>query len=73
MSSPEDRAHYSFVLARMYANAGNLDRALIYLRKAIEDGYKDIDAVYKDQEFATLRQDPRFTELMNSKPQALPQ
>jgi tetratricopeptide (TPR) repeat protein len=73
MSSPEDRAHYSFVLARMYAKTGNLDRALIYLRKAMEDGYKDINAVYKDQEFATLRQDPRFAELMNSKPQALPQ
>lgn len=73
MSSPEDRAHYSFVLARMYAQNGNLDRALLYLRKAMEDGYKDIDAVYKDQEFAALRKDPRFTELMNSKPQALPQ
>jgi tetratricopeptide (TPR) repeat protein len=73
MSSPEDRAHYSFVIARMYAASGNLDRALVYLRKAMEDGYKDIDAVYKDQEFATLRNDPRFTELMNSKVQAIPQ
>jgi tetratricopeptide (TPR) repeat protein len=73
MSSPEDRAHYSFVVARMYAKAGNLDRALTYLRKAMEDGYKDIDAVYQDQEFAALRKDPRFTELMNSKPQAIPQ
>ena len=73
MSSPEDRAHYSFVLARMYAKAGNLDRALEYLRKAMEDGYKDIDSVYKDQEFAALRKDPRFAELMASKPPAIPQ
>ena len=73
MSSPEDRAHYSFVLARIYAKSGNLDRALLYLRKAMEDGYRDIDAVYKDQEFAELRKDPRFTELMNSKLQAIPQ
>lgn len=73
MSSPEDRAHYSFVLARMYANAGNFDRALLYLRKALEDGYKDIGQVYKDQEFASLRKDPRFAELMNSKPAAIPQ
>ena len=55
MSSPEDRAYYSFVLARMYAKAGDLDRSLQYLRKAMEDGYKEIDAVYKDQEFATLQ------------------
>lgn len=73
MSSPEDRAHYSFVLARIYAKSGNLDRALLYLRKAMEDGYKDIDSVYKDQEFAALRKDPRFTELMNRRLQAIPQ
>ncbi len=73
MSSPEDRAHYSFVLARMYAKSGNLDRALQYLRKAIEDGYKDVDSVYKDQEFTSLRKDPRFTALMSNKPTVIPQ
>jgi tetratricopeptide (TPR) repeat protein len=73
MSSPQDRAYYSFVLARMYAKSGRLDRALEYLRKAMEDGYQGIDAVYKDQEFAALRKDPRFSELMASKPPAIPQ
>jgi tetratricopeptide (TPR) repeat protein len=72
MSSPEDRAFYSFVLARIYANAGDLDRSLEYLRKAMEDGYKEIDSVYKDQEFAMLRKDPRFAELMSSKPVVIP-
>ncbi len=73
MSSPEDRAHYSFVLARMYAKSGNLDRALEYLRKAIEDGYNDVDSVYKDQEFTSLRKDPRFIALMSNKPVVIPQ
>lgn len=73
MSSPEDRAYYSFVLARMYAKSGYIDRALLYLRKALEDGYKDFDTVYKDQGFATLRKDPRFAELMNSRPAVIPQ
>jgi tetratricopeptide (TPR) repeat protein len=73
MSSPEDRAYYSFVLARIYAKGGDLDRALAYLRKAMEDGYKEIDSVYKDQEFAMLRKDPRFAELMTSKPAVIPQ
>ena len=72
MSSPEDRAFYSFVLARIYANAGDLDHSLEYLRKAMEDGYKEIDSVYKDQEFALLRKDPRFAELMSSKPVVIP-
>jgi len=72
MSSPEDRAYYSFVLARIYAKAGDLDHSLEYLRRAMEDGYKEIDSVYKDQEFAMLRKDPRFAELMSSKPVAIP-
>ncbi len=69
----EDRARYDYELARVYARTGNLDRALHYLRKALEDGYTGMDSVYKEQEFADLRKDPRFTELMNAKPPALPQ
>jgi hypothetical protein len=34
------------------------------LRKAKEDGYRDLKNVYKDVEFAELRKNPRFTELM---------
>ncbi len=73
MSSPEDRARFSYVLAKLYAQAGDLDKSLLYLRKAMEDGYADIDKVYSDSEFATLRKDQRFTELMAAKPAALPQ
>jgi len=50
---------------------GFSDRSLEYLRKAMEDGYKDMKNVYKDAEFAELRKDKRFTELMASKPVAL--
>ena len=73
MSSPEDRAHYSYVLAGMYAKAGMLDQALLYLRHAMEDGYKNIDDVYKDNEFAGLRKDPRFNDLMTQRPPSIPQ
>ncbi len=73
MSSPEDRAHYSYVLARMYAKAGMMDQALLYLRHAMEDGYKGIDDVYKENEFTELRKDPRFSELMSQRPQAIAQ
>jgi hypothetical protein len=73
LPSPEDRAHYDYVLAKLYAKMGENDRSLHYLKKAMEDGYKDIRDVYKDNEFAALRKDPRFAELMASKPTAIPE
>ncbi len=73
MSSAEDRAKFSYIIARMYASRGNAERSLLYLKKAMEDGYAQIDSVYKDVEFAALRKDPRFTELMTTrKPTAIP-
>lgn len=73
LGAPQDRAHYSFVLAKLYAQTGDFDRALHYLRKAIEDGYPGVRDVYKDQQFAALRKDPRFAELMTSMPQQIQQ
>lgn len=73
LSSPADRAHFFYVLARMYARTGDFSRSLECLRKSMEEGYKEIGDVYKDQEFAALRKDPRFNQLMSSKPVAIPQ
>ena len=67
-TSPEDRAAFSFMVAKMYAQAGDVDHSLEYLRKAMEEGYKNIKNVYTDSEFASLREDKRFAELMAQKP-----
>ena len=67
LPSPEDRAHYDYTVAKLYAKAGLSDRSLEYLRKAMEEGYKDFKNVYKDIEFAELRKDKRFTELVAAK------
>jgi tetratricopeptide (TPR) repeat protein len=72
LPSPEDRAHYDYVVARLYAKMGVADRSLHYLKKAMEEGYKDIKNVYTDNEFSTLRKDPRFAELMAAKTTAIP-
>jgi tetratricopeptide (TPR) repeat protein len=72
LPSPDDRAHYDYVLAKLYARTGEPDRSLHYLKKAMEEGYKNIKDVYKDNEFSTLRKDPRFTELMAAKTTAIP-
>ncbi|HEX5316754.1 MAG TPA: tetratricopeptide repeat protein, partial [Candidatus Kapabacteria bacterium] len=71
ISSPTDRAHFSYVLAKLYAKNGFTDRSLECLRRAMEGGYKDMGEVYKDEEFAQLRKDPRFTQLMASHPVAI--
>jgi tetratricopeptide (TPR) repeat protein len=73
LPSPEDRAHYDYVMAKLYAKMGIADRSLEHLRRAMEEGYKDIANVYKDSEFTGLRQDPRFTELMAAKVPAIPE
>jgi tetratricopeptide (TPR) repeat protein len=73
LPSPGDRAHYDYTVAKLYAKMGLPDRSLEYLRKAMEEGYKDFKNVYKDAEFAELRKDKRFTELMASKTPALPE
>lgn len=73
LPSPEDRARYEYVVAKIYAKAGENERSLHFLRKAMEDGYKDIGNVYKDNEFSTLRKDPRFAELMAAKPPGIPE
>ena len=72
LPSPEDRAHYDYVLAKLYARTGVPERSLHYLKKAMEEGYKDIKNVYRDNEFSTLRKDPRFAELMSAKTTAIP-
>ncbi len=69
--SPEDRARFDYILARLYAKHGVPDLCLQYLRRAMEDGYKQINDVYKDEAFTDLRKDPRFTELMAAKPAPL--
>jgi tetratricopeptide (TPR) repeat protein len=73
LPSPDDRAHYDYTVAKLYAKMGFSDRSLEYLRKAMEEGYKDFKNVYKDAEFAELRKDKRFTELMAAKVPGLPE
>lgn len=73
MMTQSDRAKFNFYLARLYARQGSFDLALKCLRKAMEDGYTKINDVYSDTNFAALRKDPRFNELMSTKPVAIPQ
>lgn len=71
--SPEDHAHFDYLMAKTFAGTGDAQRSLQYLRKAMEEGYKDINDVYKDQEFASLRATEEFKQLMTQKIEAIRQ
>jgi len=71
MGSPQDRAQYSFVMAKLFAASGDIDRTLHFLRSAMEDGYPKIEEVYRDKEFAKVVHDERFVELMKDRPVAI--
>lgn len=73
LGTPRERARYNYTLAKVYANVGNADSSLRYLKKALEEGFEPVESVYKDTEFAQLRKDPRFTALMQSRPVSIPQ
>jgi tetratricopeptide (TPR) repeat protein len=73
MASPEDRARYSYVLAKMFATRGDAERCLLYLKKAMEEGFKVAESFQKDHEFAGFRKDPRFMSLLQHGPLPLPE
>ncbi len=58
--SPEDRARFSYVMAKLYAERGVFDLSITYLKKAVEGGYSGVTEALQDKEFAQLRKDPHF-------------
>jgi tetratricopeptide (TPR) repeat protein len=69
--SVEERAKYHYYLAKTFAKAGTRDRALQYIRKALEEGFKEREKFVKDPEFAILQDDREFLQIMASEPKVL--
>jgi len=69
--SVEDLARFHFVLAKSFATIGDVERCLAYLRRALEEGFKDIERLYTEPEFLLIREDIRFQELVEKKPPAV--
>ena len=63
-----DRGRFYFLLAKSFAEAGDLDRCLHYLRKAKEEGFASLAAdVKKDPAFAAVLRDPSIGEILAPK------
>ncbi len=66
-----ERAKFHYYLAKTYAKAGQNERALLYIRKALEEGFNERKKMMEDPEFATLRDLPEFKELLTLEPRVL--
>jgi len=69
--SVEERAKFHYYLAQGYAKKGLTDRALLYIRKALEEGFKDRKKLEEDPAFATLHDLPEFKQLLALEPRVL--
>jgi tetratricopeptide (TPR) repeat protein len=69
--SVADRAKYHYWMATLYVQGGRNDLAIQYLRKAIEEGYKERKKLGEDPAFATIREMPEFKELLTMEPRVL--
>jgi Tfp pilus assembly protein PilF len=59
------RGAMNYYLAKSYLQVGMLDRAVGYLRMAIDEGFTDRKKVMADKEFASLRGVSSFEEMMS--------
>jgi tetratricopeptide (TPR) repeat protein len=66
-----DRPTFFYYLAKSYAKAGMKEQAMNYIRKALEEGFKERKKFTDDPEFAGLQKDPEFLALMALEPKVL--
>jgi tetratricopeptide (TPR) repeat protein len=64
LRTPGQEARIDFLIAKAYAQRGNLDSALDYLGRAKDRGYPNLSEVYSDKEFASLWNDPRLRKIV---------
>jgi len=62
-----DRGRFYFMLAKSFAEAGDLDRCLRYLRKAKDEGFTSLGEVKTDPAFSAVLKDPAMEEILAPK------
>jgi tetratricopeptide (TPR) repeat protein len=67
----QERAKFHYYLAKMYAKSGNVELSLQYMRKALEEGFKEKQKFTEEEEFAAVRKHPDFEILMKMEPRVL--
>lgn len=62
--SVSDHGTFYFLLAKSYAQMGNVERCAHYLRKARDEGYASIATVKSDPAFAAMMREPTVKEAL---------
>jgi tetratricopeptide (TPR) repeat protein len=71
ITTSESDVKFYFYMAKAYASAGDVDNAVRYLRRALEDGFNDRKRIDEDPDFKKISQQPAFVELMRAPPVAI--
>ncbi len=69
--SVTERAKFHYYLAKTYAKNGQFERALLYIRKALEEGFTEKNKLMEEPEFTELRKLPEFDALIKLEPRVL--
>ena len=67
----DERARFHYYIAKMYAKTGRNDLAMQYVRKCLEEGFKERKKLQEDPEFQALRETDEFKELLAAEPRVL--
>lgn len=63
--SVADRGLFNYMLAKDFAEKGDAENCLVYLRRAADEGYKDVGKIRSDPAFAKVVTDPDVKALLD--------
>lgn len=66
-----DRPRFFYTMAKNYAKKGLNEKALNYMRRAIEEGFKEREKFLEEPEFSGLKADPEFERILKLEPKSL--
>jgi tetratricopeptide (TPR) repeat protein len=69
--SVDERAKLHYIMAKLYAEAGQAELAIQYIRKSLEEGFKEREKFTTDPEFASLKNNAEFKQLLSTEQKIL--
>jgi tetratricopeptide (TPR) repeat protein len=69
--SVEEKAMFYYTLAKSYAQAGDVERTLRYIRFALENGFKEKKRFQEEEVFAPFKENQQFQELLTTEQHVL--